>query len=486
MDGTTTTLALEALHESPMNPRRRYDEAGLVELAQSLRQGQITPILVRPIEEGFEIAAGHRRLRAARMAGLAGLQAIVREMGDAEFLRVLLVENLQRQDLGPLEEAAGYEELMRLSNMDVPAIAAEIGRSVSYIYDRLKLLQLVPAVRQLLETGQIQAGHAILIARLTPEDQRRVLGARAGASWQGPGGGLFRIEELGGLELEDRLAPVSVRELAAWINDNIRFRPARDADPMLFPDTALKVEAAQTAKHKMVAITYDYRVPDGARDPKERTIGSEGWKRADGQDDTKTCDRSLLGVVVAGDHRGEAFDVCIAKDTCKVHWRQEQKEKAARAAEAPRSGSSAKRDNAEAARKAREEKADVERARWTKGVPAMLAALAEKVQAAPATPGSYLGKVLLRRVFRWGRRPTKPLTPGRTAEDLVRYCAYAELAETVGHEYRIPEATKILNAFGLRPAKLLPAEKVQTSGDGQAAAPRKGRRPAKGKARRRR
>ena len=156
---TTTTQAVrsirrEELYESPLNPRQRYDQLTLGEMAASLRSlGQLTPIIARPKANGkqgkYEIGAGHRRYRAAALAGLDELEVVVRELDDVAFVELLNVENLQRDDLHPLEEAEGFKQLMTTCGYDVAKIAARIGRSTRYVYDSLTLLKLTPEGKKL-------------------------------------------------------------------------------------------------------------------------------------------------------------------------------------------------------------------------------------------------------------------------------------------------------------------------------------------------
>lgn len=177
---------IAALQESLWNPRVHYDAKGLVDLGVSLAQGQLTPVLGRPTGKTvrvqgteipiLELAAGHRRLRAARQAKLPTLAAIERPMTDPELLEVLTIENLQREDVHPLEEARGYQSLLELGEgYDIDAIAAKVGKSLSYLYQRLKLLALTPASQQAFLEGQFTAGHAIHLARLQPDDQKEAL-----------------------------------------------------------------------------------------------------------------------------------------------------------------------------------------------------------------------------------------------------------------------------------------------------------------------
>lgn len=355
-DGDFRTLLLEELHESAKNPRTHYEPVALKQLADNLTAvGQITPVVVRPRPKGkggYELAAGHRRLRAAKLAGLTALNAVVRDLDEAQFVEILNIENLQRDDLNALEEAQGFVALMTDAGYDVPKIAERVGRSIKYVYDRVKLLQLIPAAKKLLADGTITPGHGILLARLSKEDQQRALGD---VSRNGSDGGVMEHEHIDEtyfahrepeLTLDDPKKARSVRELQQWIDRNVRFVPEKvDQADLHFdlPGTAELLTTAVTNKLKVVKITREYRVPDEARDGKERTYGNSHWKRADGEMEdqdpwsdrkpkpSKTCAHSQPGLVVAGPGRGEAFLVCVNKDKCSVHWSEEMQERAKRA-----------------------------------------------------------------------------------------------------------------------------------------------------------
>lgn len=352
--GQLLEVRLDEIHESPKNPRTHYDPAALQQLADNLEKiGQITPAIARPRQRGgYELAAGHRRLRAKKLAGLPTLLTLVRPMSDAEFVELLNIENLQRDDLNALEEAQGFVTLMKDAGYEVPKIADRVGRSIKYVYDRIKLLQLVPEAKKLLTDGTITPGHGILLARLSKDDQKRALEADDGSYRSG---GLLEREQIDDgyfaqepqLDLEDPKKARSVRELQQWIDRNVRFIPAKvDQADLAFdlPKTAELLDTAATKKLKVVKITREYRVPDEARDEKERTYGENCWKRADGEPEpdpyakgkpkpSKTCEYSGVGLVVAGPGRGEAFLVCVNKDKCAVHWAEEIKAKAKRAAD---------------------------------------------------------------------------------------------------------------------------------------------------------
>jgi ParB/RepB/Spo0J family partition protein len=169
------SLSLAKLIESPWNPRKYYDAAKLKELAESLKESQATPLTVRPIAGGkFEIGAGHRRFRAAKLAGMETLLCVVKELDDEAFTKLLNIENLQRENLTPMEEARGFHDLVNRAKMDAKTIAESIGKGPDYVLKRIRLLTLDKDVARLLEEGRITVGHAVLIARFSPEQQKEI------------------------------------------------------------------------------------------------------------------------------------------------------------------------------------------------------------------------------------------------------------------------------------------------------------------------
>ena len=157
-------LPVESLRPNPDQPRRHFDEAALGELTASLRaKGVIQPLIVRPDprEKGrFEIVAGERRWRAALRAGLAEVPVLVRDYADAELLEIAIIENVQRADLNPIEEAVGYQQLIDEHGYTQVQLAEVIGKSRPHIANTLRLLKLPESVREYLRTGQLSAGHA--------------------------------------------------------------------------------------------------------------------------------------------------------------------------------------------------------------------------------------------------------------------------------------------------------------------------------------
>lgn len=171
-----TQIPIERIHPNPDQPRRTFVSESLEELAASIgEKGVIQPLILRnhPDKiEHFQIVAGERRWRAAQMAQLHEVPAIVRDLGDTEMLEVAIIENIQRADLNPVDEAAGYRQLMDRHGHTQENMAKALGKSRSHIANALRLLNLPPDVQSLLATGQISMGHAR--ALVTADDPSRI------------------------------------------------------------------------------------------------------------------------------------------------------------------------------------------------------------------------------------------------------------------------------------------------------------------------
>lgn len=161
---TTRRVAIEDLIPNPNQPRRSFGQEALEELAASIRtKGVIQPLVVRPIADQpdrFEIIAGERRWRAAQLAQTHDLPVIVRDFTDTEVLEIAIIENVQRADLNPVEEATGYQQLIERFGHTQEQLAEAMGKSRSYIANLLRLLTLPPEVRAFVEQGKLSAGHA--------------------------------------------------------------------------------------------------------------------------------------------------------------------------------------------------------------------------------------------------------------------------------------------------------------------------------------
>ena len=156
-------------------PRKQFDPDALADLADSIREhGIIQPLTVRKLQSGYyQIIAGERRWRAARMAGLSQVPAIVIEADDRKAMELAMIENLQREDLNPIEEAEGYQVLMDTYNMTQEEAAGRVGKSRSAVANSLRLLKLCPAVRAMVEDGRLSGGHARALLPLSPDVQQK-------------------------------------------------------------------------------------------------------------------------------------------------------------------------------------------------------------------------------------------------------------------------------------------------------------------------
>ena len=175
-----TEIAVSQLDPNPDQPRRTFDTQALEALAESIRQaGVLQPLLV--VENGarYRIVAGERRYRAARMAGLQSVPCVVRDMTEQERMEAALIENLQREDLNPIEEAAGIRALMEECGYTQELAAKRVGRSRPAVANLLRLLQLPESIREMVKAGELSAGHARVLAGLADESRQLALAERA-------------------------------------------------------------------------------------------------------------------------------------------------------------------------------------------------------------------------------------------------------------------------------------------------------------------
>lgn len=241
-------LPVDQIAPSPTNPRKYFDQTKLAELAASIAaSGVHQPILVRPLPAGrlaetfnesrakgrkalptHELIAGERRLRACKLAGVLTIPAMIKPLTDNQVLEVQIVENLQRDDLSELEEAEGYQALIAATGIQKEAIGDKIGRSRTYVYGRLKLLELTPPAREALREGKIDASRALLIARI-PNDKLQIKALKE-----------FTAEDYNGD------ARMSYRAAKAWIEQNVMLRLERATFSIV--DATLVPEAGSCAE----------------------------------------------------------------------------------------------------------------------------------------------------------------------------------------------------------------------------------------------
>lgn len=172
-------LPISQVESCASQPRKQFDPDALSDLADSIREhGIIQPLTVRKLQSGYyQIIAGERRWRAARMAGLTQVPAIVIEADDRKAMELAMIENLQREDLNPIEEAEGYQQLMEQYHLTQEETAQRVGKSRSVVANALRLLHLTPAVRAMVEDGRLSNGHARTILPLSPALQENAADA---------------------------------------------------------------------------------------------------------------------------------------------------------------------------------------------------------------------------------------------------------------------------------------------------------------------
>lgn len=354
-------IPLDQIHRSSSNPRKHFDEAKLQELADSIKsKGVLQPIVVRPNKKGFEVVAGERRFRASKLAEQDDIPAIVRELTDEEVLEIQVIENSQREDVHPMEEAQGFKALLASATYTaLPAIeaietlAGKLGKSTSHVYQRLKLLDLTKDCQKEFLEGNLTAGHAVDLARLQPAQQKEALNNL-----------LFHTDGYG-KRTNRRNEVMSVRAFRGWIQEkiflNLSAAPWKKDDLQLLPQAgscaacAKRTGANPTLFGDMVAPDKDcctdpicYKAKgDAFIDRKfaelgegavrislahgghHGILGTDRYKEAS----KKSCDHVVHGFVVELGYWGNKSDlykvipVCT-EPKCKVHWQSYERQRA--------------------------------------------------------------------------------------------------------------------------------------------------------------
>jgi ParB family chromosome partitioning protein len=185
-DTSPSEIDIDRIAPNPDQPRFRIDERGLEELAASIREnGVLQPVLVRPLGTGYQMIAGERRLAAAMRAGLLKVPAVVRDAPDDKLLEWALIENIQREQLNPIEEAQAYQRLMDTLNTTQEELAARLSKERSTVANSLRLLKLPPAVKQLIAEGRLSPGHAraLLAANATAAEMSQAAALMVEKDW---------------------------------------------------------------------------------------------------------------------------------------------------------------------------------------------------------------------------------------------------------------------------------------------------------------
>ena len=316
-------IPLDHIHEAAWNPRKHFDATKLGEMADSIRQkGVLEPAIVRlrPQAGGYELVAGARRFRATKLAGLTSLPAIVRDLDDASALEFAVIENGQREDVSPVEEAEGFKALqaMDAARFTVAEIAAKVGKAESYVYRRMKLLTLEPEYREALADGRLTIAHAETLCRLTPAD-RKMARERSLIWIESP---LFDGDGDDVPPSADNLAPL--HELQRFVRMQTHFDPTtedtRHFQPELVQDLADVVDGVVTVPTSVIELSDDpmvrSRIGVGPNDP--APLSPSKWREITTAKDR--CAFVQRGVVT---HGGPArvLNVCVNKK-CAKHFEQ--------------------------------------------------------------------------------------------------------------------------------------------------------------------
>ena len=237
-----TYVDINEIKPNENQPRKVFDEEKLDELAASIKEhGIIQPIVLRKEGDGYEIVAGERRYRAARKAGLKKVPCVIRELTEDQNLLIAIIENMQREDLNPIEEAEGLSRMIDVYGLTQDAVSKSVGKSRPYITNSLRLLKLPDEVQKLTETGAITAGHARAIAGIEDEE-RQIAVARKVA--------------------QDGLSVREVERLATGTNTKVKRKPVEKSPDQLRVEAELKeklgtkVNISRSQKRGKIEIEY--------------------------------------------------------------------------------------------------------------------------------------------------------------------------------------------------------------------------------------
>ena len=241
-DSDIVEIPLTEIRSNPYQPRKEFDEKSLSEFAESIKEhGVIQPIIVKKSIKGYEIIAGERRTRASKMAGKETIPAIIRDFTDQEMMEIALIENIQREDLNPIEEAEALAKIIESNNMTQEEAAKKFGKSRSYITNILGLLSLPEKTKKYVREGKISMGHARVLSKLSDPDQ---------------------INELADLIIEDGLSVRETEKLTSSENmpkkNKIKREPVYNARHTIY-ETIMRERIGTKVKigTKKIEIPYD-------------------------------------------------------------------------------------------------------------------------------------------------------------------------------------------------------------------------------------
>jgi ParB/RepB/Spo0J family partition protein len=283
------------------NPRGEVTDEGVADLRPSIREhGVLVPILIRRDGDRYRIVAGERRWRAAKLEGCATIPYRLLDVDSSVAAEIAIVENIQRKDMGPLQQAESYQRLVA-TRKSIDEIAARVGKSKQHVYRMLTLLRLIPKLQELVASDKLPVHYAFKLATVPAERQEDGL-----TICYKP---LFRDEPS-----RDQLEPLA--NLTEWIAKSVRLDPHSEDTRMFLPGLAEQVEQIERVKRAPILAVSTLMHHTDRRDPKP--ILAKNWREI--RDDGDRCVNTLPAVIVLGDRRGEYVNVCTAKRHCRTHW----------------------------------------------------------------------------------------------------------------------------------------------------------------------
>ncbi len=283
------------------NPRGEVTDDGVADIRPSVRErGVLVPVLIRRDGDRYRIVAGERRWRAAKLENCATIPVRLLEVDSSAAAEIAIIENVQRKDMGPLQEAESYQRLVA-TRKSIDEIAARVGKSKQHIYRMLTLLRLVPKVQELLTADVLPVHYAFKLATVPAERQEEGL-----AVCFKP---LFRDEPS-----RDQLEPLAT--LTTWITKCVRLDPRSEDTRMFLPTLAEQVQQSEQVKHASVLAVSTLNFHTDRTDPKP--ILAKSWHEI--TDDDDGCPYAKPAVIVLGERQGTYVKVCVAKRNCRRHW----------------------------------------------------------------------------------------------------------------------------------------------------------------------
>lgn len=380
------------------NPRRKpVTRERIAEIADSMRKHHVLEnLIVRRKGDGYQVVAGDTRQKAAIEAGLNVVPCVVRDLNDVDMLELQLIENIQRNDMHPVDEGESFERLIKSKKHTVESLAVTIGKSERWVWNRLAFTKLIPPLRDAFVGEELTASHAELLCRLEPADQKRINNSSEDDD------GLWRWDFLEGIDPatdkpkeRTRRAVRSVRDVNDWIEHNVRLAIQSATVQNLLPEVEeVQLEAArENARVLQVATTHMLPQNPELKGRFDGVLTERHWMRAGGK---SACDFAERAVIVFGEGQGETLDVCVNKKACAKHWPDYQpaavdKRRKDRAKQAGKPGGA---DDAQARHAREEQERGRLEARWKKLFPALVDAIHGAVKKMKAVPGPTLKAVL--------------------------------------------------------------------------------------------